>query len=103
MFSSLVDAEWSEYDLKALVRKIPKISIGEAKAWVVAETRGTALNLTLKYTPPGERRGKHLGSSTFHPRLGGDGGYGTIVFLASKMFQYVLLEIQAQNLANTEQ
>ena len=101
--SNLVDAEWSEYNLRTIVRKLPKVSIGEAKAWAVAETRGTALTLTVKYTPPGEHRGDNLGSSTFHPRPGGEGGYGTKVFLASKMFRYVLEKVQAQNLANTEQ
>lgn len=98
-----MDAQWSEYDLKTLVCNIPKVSVGEAKAWVVAEIRGTALNLTLKYTPPGERRGTNLGSSAAHPELGGEGGYGMKVSLASKTFQYVLQDIEAQVPANTEQ
>ena len=92
----MVDAQWSEYDLKTLVRKIPKVSVGEAKAWVVAETRGTALNLTLKYTPPGERRGQNMGSSTCHPELGGKCCYGMKVFLARKACQYGLQEIEAR-------
>ena len=56
--SNLVGPEWSEHDLRTLVRQNPKISIGKAAAWVVAETRGTALNLAVKYLLPGERRGK---------------------------------------------
>ena len=83
---SLPDAEWSEHDLKSFVRNIPRVSIGEAKAWVIAETHGAALNLTLKYMPPGEERQRNLGSSTFHPRIGGEGGYGTKAILASQAF-----------------
>ena len=54
-FSNLMVAEWSAHDLKTLVRKNPKISIGEATAWVVTETRGTSLRIIVKYMMPGER------------------------------------------------
>ena len=45
----------------------------------------------------------NLGSSTFHPELRGEGGYGMKVSLASHALQYVLQEIEAQDPANTEQ
>ena len=95
--------EWSAHDLKTHVRKNPNISIGDTTAWVVAETHGTALNLTVQYMLSGERRAKTLGSSTFHQRLGGEGGYGVEVCLTNTVFQRALEEMKAQNLANEEQ
>ena len=100
---NLMAQEWSEHDFKTLVRKNPKISIGDATLWVVAETRGTALNLTVKYMLLGQGRGKNLGSSTFHPKVDGQGGYGVDAFLANKGFLRALEVMKAHNLADVEQ
>ena len=46
---------------------------------------------------------ENFGSYTFHPRPGGEGGYGINAFLTNKLFQRALEEMKAQNLASPEQ
>lgn len=103
VFSNLVDVAWSEYDLKTFVCTSPRVSVGQAKAWDFAETRGTALNLTLKYTPPGERRWTK--PWVFHnpPKAWWRRWLWHECFLASETLQYVLQETEAQGPANTDQ
>ena len=96
---------WSTNDLKTLARKNPKISIGDATAWVTAETRGPLLRFTVKYMLPGEKR-QNLGSSTFHPRYilpNGEECYDVEAFLTIKVFQRAIEHMSAQNLPDAQQ